>query len=279
MNIGVIVPLASYEQEFVKLKEYGISHCQFNAWDDSSFLTEELAVKVRDLAAECGITITCVWRGWSGPKAWNFTEGPTTLGLVPKEYREQRIADLKVGSDFAKVLGVEKVITHMGFLPEFPGDPEYPAICDAIREVAEYCRERGQYLLFETGQETPVTLLRTIERVGTGNLGINLDPANLILYGKANPVDALDVIGKYVMELHGKDGLYPTTGDWLGEEVKIGDGKVCFERLIPRLYELCFDGTITIEREISGDEQVRDIIFAKQFLEDIISRLPERAGA
>ena len=64
MNIGVIVPLASYEQEFVKLKEYGISHCQFNAWDDSSFLTEELAVKVRDLAAECGITINGVWRGW-----------------------------------------------------------------------------------------------------------------------------------------------------------------------------------------------------------------------
>ena len=158
----------------------------------------------------------------------------------------------------------------MGFLPEFPGDPEYPAIVEAIREVAEYCKERGQYLLFETGQETPVTLLRTIEAVGTGNLGINLDPANLILYGKANPVDALDVFGKYVMEVHGKDGRYPTTGSWLGEETRIGDGKVCFERLIPRLREVGFDGTIIIEREIAGEEQIRDIKYAKEFLERLI---------
>ncbi|MBQ7671258.1 MAG: sugar phosphate isomerase/epimerase [Clostridia bacterium] len=274
MNIGVIVPLGNYEREFEKMREIGILSCQFNAWDDSSFLTEELAEKVKKKAEECGITVTAVWRGWSGPKAWNFTEGPTTLGLVPREYRKQRIADLKVGSDFAKVLGVGKVITHMGFLPEFPGDPEYPAIVEAIREVAEYCKERGQYLLFETGQETPVTLLRTIEAVGTGNLGINLDPANLILYGKANPVDALDVFGKYVMELHGKDGLYPTTGSYLGSEVRIGDGKVCFERLIPRLHEVGFDGTITIEREIDGEEQIKDIIFAKEFLENLISLLP-----
>ena len=272
MDIGVIVPLSSYEHEFEQLNSFGISKCQFNAWDDSSFLTEELAVRVREKAKECGITITGVWRGWSGPKAWNFTEGPTTLGLVPREFREQRIADLKVGSDFAYVLGVEKVITHMGFLPEFPGDPEYPAIVEAIREVAEYCKERGQYLLFETGQETPVTLLRTIEAVGTGNLGINLDPANLILYGKANPVDALDVFGKYVMELHGKDGRYPTTGSYLGEETRIGDGKVCFERLIPRLRECGFDGTIIIEREIAGEEQIRDIKYAKEFLERLIAK-------
>ncbi len=271
MNIGVIVPLANYEEEFEKLNDYGISYCQFNAWDDSSFLTEELALRVKAKAEECGITITGVWRGWSGPKAWNFTEGPTTLGLVPREYREARIADLKVGCDFAKTLGVKKVITHMGFLPEFPGDPEYPAIVEAIREVANYCLERDLCLLFETGQETPVTLLRTIEAVGTGNLGINLDPANLILYGKANPVDALDVFGKYVMEVHGKDGRYPTCGAYLGEETKIGDGKVCFERLIPRLREVGFDGTIIIEREIAGEEQIKDIKFAKEFLEKLIA--------
>ena len=276
MNIGVIVPLDSYEVEFGKLREIGLDRCQFHAWNDSSFLTEELALKVKEKAAECGVTITAVWRGWSGPKVWNFTEGPTTLGLVPREYREARIADLKVGSDFAPALGVGKVITHMGFLPEFPGDPEYPAIVEAIREVAEYCKANGQYLLLETGQETPVTLLRTIEAVGTGNVGINLDPANLILYGKANPVDALDVFGKYVMELHGKDGLYPTTGTDLGCEVKIGDGKVCFERLIPRLHEIGFDGTITIEREISGEEQIRDIKSAKEFLEDLIASLPAK---
>lgn len=59
---------------------------------------------------------------------------------------------------------------------------------EAIREIAEYCKNNGQYLMFETGQETPITLLRTILTVNTGNLGINIDPANLLLYGKANPL-------------------------------------------------------------------------------------------
>ena len=72
------------------------------------------------------------------------------------------------------------------------------------------------------------------------------------------------------MELHGKDGRYPTTGTYLGEETRIGDGKVCFERLIPRLREVGFDGTITIEREIAGEEQIRDIEYAKGFLERLI---------
>lgn len=276
MDVGVIVPLDNYETEFRRMGEMGLCRCQLNVWRDAAALTPALAARVRETAAACGIRITAVWRGWSGPTVWDFIEGPVTLGLVPEQYRQTRIADLKAGSDFTAALGVDKMITHMGFLPEFPGDPAYPAIVEAIREVAEYCRANGQYLLFETGQETPVTLLRTIEAVGTGNLGINLDPANLILYGKANPVDALDVFGKYVMELHGKDGRYPTDGTHLGIETRIGEGKVCYERLIPRLAEVGFDGTITIEREIDGEGQIRDVLYAKGFLEDLIARLPKK---
>ncbi len=267
MNIGVIVSINHYADYFEKMKDIGLSFCQLSAWCPSSVLTERLADDILSKAGECSIRITGLWRGWTGPAAWNFTEGPSTLGLVPIKYRSQRIKELKEGSDFASLLGVDKLITHMGFLPENPGDPEYPAIVEAIREVAVHCRSNGQHLLFETGQETPVTLLRTIEEVGTDNLGINLDPANLILYGKANPVDALDVFGKYVMEVHGKDGVYPRDGKHLGDEKRIGDGKVRFEMLIPRLKELGFDGSIIIEREISGEEQIRDILYAKHFLE------------
>ncbi len=131
-------------------------------------------------------------------------------------------------------------------------------------------KSNGQYLLFETGQETPVALRRVIEAVGTGNLGINLDSANLILYGKANPVDALDVFGKFVRGVHAKDGLYPTDGQNLGEEVPIGQGKVDFPALIDRLKELGYSGALTIEREISGPEQIKDILEAKAFLEKLI---------
>ncbi len=270
MKIGAIVPLHSYKEEFKKLREFGIGICQFNAWDSSATLTKELALDIKAEAEKQGIEISALWRGWSGPATWNFTEGPTTLGLVPEKFRKDRIYDLKVGSDFAKALGVKRIVTHMGFLPENPTDPLFADVVAAIKEVAEYCLANGQELLFETGQETPITLLRTIEAVGTGNLGINLDPANLIMYGKANPVDALDVFGKYVMEVHGKDGAYPTCGNDLGPEKKIGDGKVDFKALLATLKGLGYNGNIIIEREISGDEQIKDILFAKQYFKEIL---------
>ena len=192
------------------------------------------------------------------------------MGIVPPEYREQRVKELKLGADFAKKIGVTDVITHAGFLPECPTDPTYPEILETIRDLAQYMKDQGQYFLFETGQETPTTLLRFIEEVGTGNIGINLDSANLILYGKANPVDALDVIGKYVRGIHAKDGFYPTCGMKLGREVKVGEGKVNFPAFIAKLKEVGYDGALTIEREISGEQQRVDIIDTKAYLETLI---------
>ena len=80
----------------------------------------------------------------------------------------------------------------MGFIPEDPNDPRYPGTVDALSRLAHTCADHGIELWFETGQETPTTLLRTFDDIGTDNLGINLDPANLLLYGKANPLDAVD---------------------------------------------------------------------------------------
>jgi sugar phosphate isomerase/epimerase len=205
--------------------------------------------------------------------AWNFFDGPYALGLVPPEYRTLRVQNLCDGADFAKKLGVTDVATHMGFIPENPSDPNFPGLCIAIRHVAEHLKANGQYLLFESGQETPITMLRCFERVGTDNLAVNLDTANLILYGKGNPVDALDVIGKYVRNLHAKDGKFPTNGMNLGEETRLGEGKANFPALIRGLKALGYDSHITIEREIDGDEQIRDIIDGKKFLTDIITEV------
>ena len=93
------------------------------------------------------------------------------------------------------------------------------------------------------------------------------------MYGKANPVDALDVFGKYVMEVHGKDGVYPTSGNDLGDEKKIGDGKVDFKALLATLKSLGYNGNIIIEREISGDAQIKDILHAKQYFERILEEI------
>ena len=169
------------------------------------------------------------------------------------------------------------VATHMGFIPENPNDPDFLPLCDAVRTVAEHLQAQGQYLLFETGQETPVAMLRCFETVGTHNLGVNLDTGNLILYGKANPVDALDVFGKYVRNLHAKDGFYPVNGRELGRETKLGTGKVDFKKLIAKLQSLGYDSWITIEREISGEQQIADILESKAYLQSIIDSTKEGA--
>ena len=158
----------------------------------------------------------------------------------------------------------------MGYLYENPMVEDYQPLIAAIRDVAEYCKANGQKLLFETGQETPVTLRRVIEDVGTGNLGINLDPANLILYGKGNPVDALDVFGEYVCDIHAKDGKYPTNGHDLGEETIVGAGKVNFPKFVETLKAIGYNGTMIIEREIWGEQQIKDINDTKIYLEELI---------
>ena len=271
MDLGLIISLnENYEKEIEKVAALGFHYCQLSCWKHS-FFNDETAEGLKAALKRNDVRISTLWCGWDGPAGiWNFYDGPLTLGLVPVESRYERMNQLMRGSDFAKKLGVVNVATHVGFLPEFPNTQEYRSLICTLRVVAEHCKANGQYFMFETGQETPVTLRRTIEDVGTGNLGVNLDPANLILYGKANPVDALDVLGPFVRDVHGKDGCYPTDGKNLGQEKPLGEGKVGFPRLIARLKEFGYDGTITIEREIDGEEQIRDIKKAKVYLESLI---------
>ena len=116
-------------------------------------------------------------------------------------------------------------------------------------------------------------MMRCFETVGCDNLGINLDTANLILYGKANPVDALDVFGKYVRNLHAKDGCYPTNGHDLGLETRVGEGKVDFKGVFKKLHELGYDSYVTIEREIDGDQQLVDILESRDYLQGLIDEI------
>ena len=258
MEIGVINGLHNEGRCFDMMKQIDLHVCQLSCWD-SSLATKAVADTVIEESKAAGVRVCAVWAGWPPPAEWNFTAGPVTLGLVPPQYREERIKALKQWADFAVWIGAPAIITHCGFIPENMTSPSYQPVVDAIKEVAVYCEERGLGFWFETGQETPVVLLRTIEKIGTGNLGINLDPANLIMYGKANPIDALDVFGKYVRNIHVKDGMYPTNVDHLGIEVPAGQGKVRYPEFIAALKNIGFTGELIIEREISGEEQIRDI--------------------
>lgn len=270
MRIGVLIDLTpEIEASFDRALALDIRSCQLCNWN-MDLLTDEMVKRVRAAQSEKGMEISSYWAGWTGPKVWNFIDGPMTLGLLNPEYRAQRVSDLKRGGDFAKKLGVTQVATHAGFIPENPNDPQYEGMILALREVAKYYGEMGLSLLFETGQETPVTLIRAFDDIGEKNLGVNLDPANLMMYGKANPVDALLLLGEHVMDVHVKDGAYPTSGRELGEEYAVGQGMVDFNGLVHGLHQCGYQGVLTIEREITGEEQTRDIVAAKAYIEEIL---------
>lgn len=264
-RIGIMVPLDPDRACFASLRAMGLETCQLVSWRPDLW-KPALAGRVRREAQKKKVRITAFWSGWPGPAAWNLVEGPATLGLVPTAYRAQRVEALKLAGAFARELGAPAIVTHLGFIPENPADALFPEVVAAVRHVAQHLQNLGLEFWFETGQETPVTMLRLIQSVGLSNLGINLDPANLILYGRANPIDALDVFGSYVRNVHAKDGLYPTDPMQLGREVKVGEGRVRFPEFVRRLKAIGFTGEFIIEREISGAQQRRDIAETVNYL-------------
>lgn len=271
-KLGVVINMKKEKdifEEMNKVKSMGFECCQITIWDCTLF-SDEMAEQIKDASKQTGIEVSTLWAGWSGPTEWNFTGGPMVLGLVPPAYRMKRAEELIEAARFAVKIGVSRVATHVGFLPENTNDPEYAGIIAILRYIVKAYKALGIDFLFETGQETPTTLLRVIEDLGFDNVGINMDTANLILYGKANSADAITVFGKYVKDTHIKDGFYPTNGKELGMEVKVGEGLANVPEVVARLKAVGYKGNYIIEREIRGEQQTKDIADTKKYLEGIL---------
>lgn len=270
-RLGLVVKVAkggTPEDTIKHLHDLGIPTCQifFEELSMSQAAPLMAAMKKYD------VQVSALSEHNPGPRVFDFYQGPPTIGIVPPKYRRERIDALKFAADFAKTCGIPSIHTHLGFIPEDPNDPLYEVAITVTKEVAQHCKEQGVMLLCETGEETPITMLRLIQDVGTGNVFVNLDTANLILYGKGNPVDAMDVFGHLVRGTHMKDGLFPTNPHDLGEEVPIGTGMVDFPAVFRKLREVNYTRSITIEREISGPQQIADIKQSKVFLQNLIDK-------
>ncbi len=268
MALGLVVaPSGDPEQRFKEVHELGFPTVFLSLDKYIGKFTPDLAKQYRDALARYQLTATTVEVVGPGTLVWDFSRGPATIGIVPPATRAARIDALRQVSDFAKLLGVNQVQTHCGFMPEDPADALYPGTVEAIRTVAKHCQGNGQYFLMETGQETPTTMSRILRDVAMPNLGVGLDTANLILYGKANPVDAVDILGPHIRSVHAKDGRWPTDPSKLGQEVRIGEGLVNFREVFTKLRHLNYAGAVSIEREISGPQQMADVRLEKQYLE------------
>src|SRR6201998_928736 len=239
MALGLPVsPFGAPEETLKRVYDMGFNTCFLSLDGYINKFTPDAAKQIGDLLAKYNLVATAVEVVGPAPLEWNFMQGPSTIGLVPPKTRAARIDALRQVSDFAKLLGIDQVQTHCGFIPEDPADPGYPQVVEAIRTVAKHCQGNGQDFLMETGQETPITMLRAIRDVNMPNLAVGLDTANLVLYGKSNPVDAVDILGPHVRHIHAKDGLWPTDPDKLGEEVLMGKGVVDFHKVFTKLHRL-----------------------------------------
>ena len=274
MALGLLIkPADGPEATISRVKNMGFTNCFFSLDAYIGKYTPALADELGGLLKKYGVTATTAEVVGPGRLVWDFEDGPSTIGLVPPDSRAARIDALKQTSDFAKLLGIGQIQTHCGFIPENPRDPLYDETVLAIQEVTKHCARNGQLFLMETGQETPTTMARAIKDVNLPNLGVGLDTANLILYGKANPVDAVDIIGPHVHAIHAKDGKWPTDPMKLGEEVLIGKGIVDFEAVFSKLHKLGYTGAVTIERETEGPQQIEDVKNEKIYLERIITKI------
>ena len=208
---------------------------------------EQFLAKLREM----GITISAVFGGFEGESYADIPTVVRTVGLAPPETRAERTREMKEIADFARLLGVDVVALHVGFVPHDSADPNYTGVVAVTREICDHCLSNDQRLHLETGQEPAETLLAFIGDVDRDNLFINFDPANMILYGLGEPIEALRKVGARVRSVHCKDAKWAARpGEEWGAEVPLGEGDVGMENFLRTLDELGYDGPLTIEREI-----------------------------
>lgn len=213
--------------------------------------TPERAAQFRKQIDGLGIRVTVVFGGFEGESYADIPTVARTIGLVPPATRPSRIRELKEIADFAAQIGAEAIGLHIGHLSEDAADREYRDVVSATREVCDHCQALGLRFHLETGQESVETLLRFLHDVARDNVFVNFDPANMILYGSGDPIEALKKVGPYVRSVHCKDGKWAARPgvDW-GCEVPLGEGDVGFETFLRTLDHFGYDGPLTIEREI-----------------------------
>jgi sugar phosphate isomerase/epimerase len=211
---------------------------------------------------EQGIGIVSGMFGCVGEDYTTLESIRRTGGIAPDATWAENLKNIRLAASLAADLGLKLVTFHAGFLPHQESDPDFAKMLERLRAVAGVFQERNMALGLETGQETAPVLLGLLQKLERLNVGVNFDPANMILYDKGDPIEALRLLGPWVRQVHIKDA-WPTRtpGAW-GQEVAAGTGQVDWRAFFATLQEINFQGDCVIERE-AGNQRVEDIRAAK----------------
>ena len=210
--------------------------------------------------------------------------GDLGCGFYRPEMNPELIEKSKRILDLAKDLETDIVTTHIGVVPEDPAHPRYAIMQEACGQLAEYADSINAHFAVETGPETSLVLKNFLDTLGSTGVGVNLDPANLVMVTGDEPAGAVYNLKDYIVHTHAKDGVRHfyknpdyiygiedepiVTGDSF-TEVPLGEGGVCFPKYLKALEEIGYKGFLTIEREV-GDNPERDIRKAVEFLKEVM---------
>ena len=260
MPISLITTIKpNIESVIRKLQDLDMRTIQFLCFPGDVTSVQQAAA-IKGALDDAGITVSIFFCTYEDEDYGTIQRGRETGGLVPPATRQARIQSTKRLAEYAVTLGAPAIGMHFGCIPEKPGDPEYGPVISAAQQVCDLCAAEGLAMHLETGEDTVETLLRFLEDVDRPNLYVNFDPANMFLYGRGEPLPALRAVGKYVKSCHCKDAI-PSDEPMViwGREVPLGEGRVNIEQFVRTLDEIGYDGPLSIEREIEGEQQIIDI--------------------
>lgn len=257
------------DAKFGKLQEMHMDACQLVY--KPVVYTNAAADLIRNKATAYGIDLSAQFCGYYDTYClWDDQFDHYLAGLNSPIFGASRIEYLLSAIPFMQRVGIQDMIVHAGFLSNNPYDPKYTRMVACVRLLGGRLKDAGMNLLFETGGESPITLLRMFHDTGLDNLFVNLDTANLITSGFGNPVDALYTYGRYVRNMHAKDGMPPVQPGVLGTQVSIGTGYVDFPRVFQELRKLGYDRYVIIECEVQNIDHEQEIIQALAYLKTLL---------
>ena len=251
-----------------KLQETGVRRVQL-ALDP---IRDEPAVwgKTPELLEAAGISTVSGMFGCVGEDYTTLETIRVTGGIAPDATWAQNWKNIQTTADLARELGLKLITFHAGFLPHEESDPSFAKLKQRLIQTADIFQARGITLGLETGQETAGVLFDFLHKLAKPNVGVNFDPANMILYDKGNPIEALRKLGHWVRQVHIKDARRTKVPGTWGEEVPAGSGEVDWRAFFAALAQAGFKGDLCIERE-AGTQRVADIRRAREMVEKISS--------